>query len=521
MAQMGDGSGKAPVSITKPTTSVISGPAVTKKLVDAAIAFGNIIKGTFGPSGLDKMMYKTDGSAAVTNDSAKIIAELLVKHPAAKAFVSLAETQENSCGDGVTACIIFASELMREAGRLLERNIHPLRIIEGYQQAMSTVIAVIEERQEPLMGRTEDVSKTAMVGRSTEGALNHLAKTMAEAVSMLPEPDYEKIRMIKDGSGNASNTSIFRGLIVEKRTTLDRMAKIFEGTKALTLTCPLELEKTTRDSEIELTSAAQMLAFNEQEEKLMEAKATRVINSGAGAIFCAESIDKRITHLLVDAGLLVVADLDKSGIEDVAETLGSTLIDHIDDISPQIMGDLDNAKWLRSEDADGYRERLYLDGGENSGIITLVVGGVDGISTEETIRGLFDALRSTCEAITSGQVLIGGGSLHIAASLAIREAAETKSGRERLGMEAFSRALEAIPATLAENIGGDRLDTLLQLRSLHRAGKKNSGVGKEGDPVRIEDALIPATTILHSIQAACETACGLIRVDQVISARGD
>ena len=120
MAQMGDGSGKAPVSITKPTTSVISGPAVTKKLVDAAIAFGNIIKGTFGPSGLDKMMYKTDGSAAVTNDSAKIIAELLVKHPAAKAFVSLAETQENSCGDGVTACIIFASELMREAGRLLE-----------------------------------------------------------------------------------------------------------------------------------------------------------------------------------------------------------------------------------------------------------------------------------------------------------------------------------------------------------------------------------------------------------------
>ena len=61
MAQMGDGSGKAPVSITKPTTSVISGPDVTKKLVDAAIAFGNIIKGTFGPSGLDKMMYKTDG----------------------------------------------------------------------------------------------------------------------------------------------------------------------------------------------------------------------------------------------------------------------------------------------------------------------------------------------------------------------------------------------------------------------------------------------------------------------------
>ena len=521
MAQMGDGSGRAPVTITKPTTSVISGPAVTQKLVDASIAFGNIIKGTFGPSGLDKMMYKTDGNTAVTNDSAKIIAELLVKHPAAKAFVSLAKNQENSCGDGVTACIIFASELMREAGRLLERKIHPLRIIEGYQQAMITVRAVVDERKEPLMGRTEEVSRTAMIGRSTESALSHLATIISDAVSMLPEPDYEKIRMIKDGCGTASDTSIFRGLIIEKRTTLDRMAKAFENVKTITLTCPLELEKPSRDSEIELTSASQLLAFTEQEERLMEEKATRIINSGAGAIFSAESIDKRITHLLVDAGLLVVADLEKSGIEDIAETLNSTLIDHIDDISPQIMGDLDSAKWLRSEDAEGYRERLYLDGGENSGLITLVVGGVDGISTEETIRGLFDALRSTCEAIDSGQVLVGGGSLHIAASLAIREAAETKSGRERLGMEAFSRALEAIPATLAENIGSDRLDTLLELRSLHRAGNKNSGVGKEGMPDRIEDAIIPATTILHSLEAACETTCGLIRVDQVISARGD
>ena len=88
-------------------------------------------------------------------------------------------------------------------------------------------------------------------------------------------------------------------------------------------------------------------------------------------------------------------------------------------------------------------------------------------------------------------------------------------------MEAFSRALESIPATLAENIGSNRLDTLLQLRSLHRAGKKNSGVGQEGNPARIEGVLIPATTILHSLEAACETTCGLIRVDQVISARGD
>ena len=59
------------------------------------------------------------------------MADLLVKHPAAKTFVSMAETQENASGDGVTGCLIFAGELMREGGRLLERSLHPLTLVEG------------------------------------------------------------------------------------------------------------------------------------------------------------------------------------------------------------------------------------------------------------------------------------------------------------------------------------------------------------------------------------------------------
>ena len=32
----------------------------------------------------------------------------MVKHPTAKAFVSLGESQESAAGDGVTGCILFA-----------------------------------------------------------------------------------------------------------------------------------------------------------------------------------------------------------------------------------------------------------------------------------------------------------------------------------------------------------------------------------------------------------------------------
>ena len=95
-------------------------------------------------------------------------------------------------------------------------------------------------------------------------------------------------------------------------------------------------------------------------------------------------------------------------------------------------------------------------------------------------------------------------------------------GRSRQGLEGcLPRALESIPSTLATNAGVDQLDTLLALRSAHRNGNYDSGIGPSGSVEVVEQAWAPTETLLHGIEAATETACGLLRVDQVISARGD
>ena len=75
---MSEGEGAPPVVIVRPETNVTSGTAVQEKLISAARAFADILKPTLGPRGLDKMLYKTDGTTAVTNDGAKIVAELMV-----------------------------------------------------------------------------------------------------------------------------------------------------------------------------------------------------------------------------------------------------------------------------------------------------------------------------------------------------------------------------------------------------------------------------------------------------------
>ena len=114
---MGDeGSGNPPVVILREETSVTSGTAVQEKLIDVANQLADIFRSTYGPRGLDKMLFnKTDGRTAVTNDGAKIVAELMVTHPAGQMLVAMAESQENTCGDGVTGTILLSAELLLEA----------------------------------------------------------------------------------------------------------------------------------------------------------------------------------------------------------------------------------------------------------------------------------------------------------------------------------------------------------------------------------------------------------------------
>lgn len=169
------------------------------------------------------------------------------------------------------------------------------------------------------------------------------------------------------------------------------------------------------------------------------------------------------------------------------------MCDHLDDADASVLGRFSSLEIETGEGLDGRRERLCLRFGEQAGLVTLDVGGGDGAAVEETIRGLYDALRSTSLAMKSGAVVRGGGSFHMGASLVVKEAAEGQAGRERLAMEAFARALENIPSTLAQNAGVDRLDTLLALRAAHRSGQHHAGIGADGTVTPIEGTWLPPT----------------------------
>ena len=194
------------------------------------------------------------------------------------------------------------------------------------------------------------------------------------------------------------------------------------------------------------------------------------------------------------------------------------MVEHITDLGKDDLGRAASVNAESRQSTDEVQDRIIIDGCEGPLVTCLIAGTA---SADEVIRGLYDALRATSLTIREGAVLTGAGSAHMAASLSVIEAAEAVGDRTRLGIEAFSRALEVIPWTLASNSGADALDALLELRASQREAGPAIGVRADGTIGDVSAVLEPAQSIIHSLVTATETACSLLRCDQVISARGD
>ena len=523
---MSDGAGKPPVVIVKEQTNITSGTEVQEKLIAASEVFANLLKPTFGPMGLDKMLYKTDGNTAVTNDGAKIVSELLVKHPAAKMLVSMCQSQEEACGDGVTTTMLLCGALLQEAQTLLRKGLHPLTIIEGYRKSMQASLDFLNEISIPLNSDLLGyVAETAMIGKGAENALQLLSGLVVESLGIVSEnveePGAENVSMFKSGKGSLSDSILIRGVAFRRRVPMDGLPNNLRDPKVAVIGGDLKIRSMTRDAQIKISSADQLDSFVDAEQARKEDIATRILATGADVILCGGEIDTEILHILADNEILAIAQLDESELRNSAEATSSLIIDSILDASPGDLGECGSLTWERNESTDMVEDIIRIDGCRNPSVVTIEVGGDGNEATEEAIRGIYDSLRATSLAIKDDLVLPGGGSAHSRVSHHVRSQMESEPGRERIAMEAFARAMETIPAVLAENAGQSPLDKVLELRAEARKKDQAMGVNKEGEVSPVDDVWHSLSVISESLETSTETAISMLRIDQVVSSRGD
>ena len=135
---------KQPIYILPENMQRIVGRDAQRNNIMAAKAVAETVRTTLGPKGMDKMLVDSLGDVVVTNDGVTILQEMQIEHPAAKMIVEVAKTQDNEVGDGTTTVVILIGELLKNAERLFDDNIHPTFIIKGYRKASEKALEILD-----------------------------------------------------------------------------------------------------------------------------------------------------------------------------------------------------------------------------------------------------------------------------------------------------------------------------------------------------------------------------------------
>ncbi|MCD6477253.1 MAG: TCP-1/cpn60 chaperonin family protein [Candidatus Aenigmarchaeota archaeon] len=492
--------------------------------IAAAKQVADAVRTTLGPKGMDKMLVDSLGDIVITNDGVTILEEMQIEHPAGKMLLEVAKTQDEEVGDGTTTAAVLAGEFLKKAGELIEQNVHPTIITKGFKLANKEALKILENISEKITpDDTETLKKiaiTAMTGKGTEKASEHLASIAVEAVKSVisdNKVNQDNIQLEKKQGGSSEDTELIKGIIIDKEIVHPSMPRKVENAKILLLDKSLEIEKMETDSQIQITSPEQLQKFMEQEEKMLKNMVDKVIDSGCNVLLCQKGIDDVAQHYLAKADILTARRVKKSDMEKLARATGGKILSNLSDISEN---DLGFAGLVEEKKIAGDNMIFVRECKDPKAVSILIRGGTEH-NTEEVERALKDAIGGIASAIEVGKILAGGGSPEEEVAKGLRDFSQKYSGREQLAIQAFADAMEIIPRTLAENAGLDPIDILVNLRAEHEKGNVNAGIdvynGKIID-MKERGVIEPLKIKTQAIKSASEAAEMILRIDDIIAA---
>ena len=523
------GNGQAPIFILKEGTQRTRGRSAQSNNIAAAKAVADSVRSTLGPKGMDKMLVDSMGDVVITNDGATILKEMDIEHPAAKMIIEVAKTQEQHCYDGTTSAVVLSGELLKRSEDLIEQNVHPTVICEGFRLAAEKAISLLGHHGISTEGNDEvllEVAKTSLTGKSAGAVKAFMADICVRAVNavgVIDEGerivDLSDIKVEKRQGGSIKDSSLIDGILLDKERVHAGMPRSINDAKIALVNSAIEVKKTEVDAKIQITDPNQLASFLAEEENYIRGLVEKITASGANVLVCQKGIDELAQHYLSKAGVFAIRRAKKSDMEALSKATGGRIVTNMDDLSGEDLGQAARVE----ERKIGESDMTFITGcPEAKSVSVLLRGGTEHV-VDEIRRAFDDAVGVVSVAWEDGAVLTGGGSVLAALSRDLRTYAETIGGREQMAIEAFASALEIIPRTLAENAGLDPVTTIIALRKAHADGDSHAGINVyEGGVVDMQAAnvLEPVRVVEQAIQSATETAIMILRIDDVISSKG-
>ncbi len=527
MSQMST-QGGTPVLILKEGSSENKGRDAQRNNIFAAKLISEIVKSSLGPRGMDKMLVDSLGDVTITNDGATILKEIDVQHPAAKMLVEISKTTDQEVGDGTTSAVVLAGALLENAEELINKDVHPTIIVDGYRKAADKAIEFLNEISVKLKPddktALKHVAETSMQTKLVADNSAELASLVVDAMLQVADKkedgsysvDIDNVKVEKKPGGSTSDTSLIRGIVLDKEVVHAGMPKRVESAKIALVNSPLEIEKTEFSAEIRINDPSQMKKFLDEENSMLKAMVDSIVAVGANVVICQKGIDDVAQHFLSKARILAVRRAKESDMTKLAKATGGRIVSNLEDLTAKDLGFAQLVEERRVEQD----KWVFVEGSKNPKAVTILVRGGSQRVVDEAERSMHDAIMVVKDVLEKPAIVAGGGAPEAEISSRLRVYANKLSGREQLAVLKYADALETIPLTLAENAGMDPIDTQVEIRAKHGQEKKWFGInvrtGKVSDMMG-DNVVEPAAVKEQIIRSATEAASMILRIDDVIA----
>ncbi len=519
-----------PVLVLKESALQQKGRDAQKNNIAAAKLVADLVKTSLGPRGLDKMLVDSLGDVTITNDGATILKEIDAQHPAAKMMVEVSKTIDTEVGDGTTSSVVFAGALLEKAEKLLEKDVHSTVIVDGYQAASEKALELLAGFAKSVKPYDEEslikIAKTSMQSKLISEDSEPLSKLVVGAILKIAEKngdtysvDLDNLKVEKKSGASIQDTALIKGIVLDKEIVHSGMPTKIQKAKIALVNAALEVEKTEMSAEIRISDPTQMQMFLEEENRMLKEMVTKLHNVGTNVLICQKGIDDISQHYLAKHGILAVRRVKESDMTKLAKATGGRITTNLDDITEKDLGHADLVQQKKVE-TDKW---VFIEGCKNPHSVTVLIRGGSQRVIDEVDRSIHDSLMVVKDVIETPSIVTGGGSAEAYLAGQLNEYADSFDGREQLAIKQYAEALESIPLTIAENAGMDPIDTIISLRAKQNSGRKGAGINaresKIGDMNSLS-ILEPLVVKEQIVKSATETACMILRIDDVIAISG-
>lgn len=499
--------------------------------ITAAKTVADIIRSCLGPKAMLKMLLDPMGGIVLTNDGHAILREIEVAHPAAKSMIELSRTQDEEVGDGTTTVIILAGEMLAQSLPQLERNIHPVVIIQAFKQALNDALQIVDDISLPIDVNDDKAMHdliSSSIGTKFVARWSKLmcdlalkaVRTVAKDVGGKQEVDTKRYaRVEKIPGGEIEDSRVLDGVMLNKDITHPKMRRRIENPRIILLDCPLEYKKGESQTNIEITKEEDWNKILEIEEQQVKAMCESILALKPDLVITEKGVSDLAQHYLLKGNITALRRVRKTDNNRIARATGATIVNRVDDLHE---ADVGTGCGLFEIEKIGDEYFSFLTQCKNPKACTILLRGPSKDILNEIERNLQDAMAVARNVFFHPRLSPGGGATEMAVSVKLTELSKSIEGVQQWPYRGVAEAFEVIPRTLVQNCGASPIRVLSQLRAKHADGQHTWGIdGDTGKVVDMKEYGVwePEAVKLQSIKTAIESACLLLRVDEICAAK--